>query len=391
MGDIPGAILSLEELLSEGQLSMDEELRAWDRLGSAYYAMGNMESASYAYSRLLVLDVYYDLGPRANPRLRELLAQVRDANIATAMIRSIPDGALVTLDDQLLGVTPLLVEGLVGGRDYSISVYQVGYETESLLLTARPGFSHTLDFSLDIPGTTAIASADTATGPDAGAAQPEAGQQAEVENGSGQSSTTVSEAGSAASPDSAAPVTPRSTEELIAALMQTGQGIDMTTIASSGSLESENSGQATVYAGSSGSSELIGLAQSGLPVRAEETVGHVMVFTDVGGQPVGESGQDQGYSSRSGDEIMEVLSAKQNQVRYIFNKHLRTDPLLAGTVEVEMVIQPSGRVTDVAILNSTMYNQAFELELVRAIATWRFGSVDENEGPLVLQFPFNFQ
>jgi len=56
-----------------------------------------------------------------------------------------------------------------------------------------------------------------------------------------------------------------------------------------------------------------------------------------------------------------------------------------------MLIQPSGRVTDVAILNSTMYNQAFELELTRAIGTWRFGSVDENEGPLVLQFPFNFQ
>lgn len=391
MGDIPGAILQLEDLLKNGTLSTDEELRAWNRLGSAYYAMGNTDNARYAYSRLLVLDVYYDLGPRANPRLRELLAEVRDGTMATAMVQSEPGGALVMLDDDLMGVTPLLIEGLVGGRSYNISVYQVGFETENFMLAAQPGFSHMLEFSLEAPSSTM-----TASSPDSAMQEPAGGSQLLAEN----SSAGLSGGGQGASstPETQTPETaggsstvPRSTEELIAALTQSGRGIDMTTLAGSGSLQSESSQQETVYAGSSGSTSRIGLEESGLPVRAEQTVGHVMVFSDVGQQAVESSTQGGGYSSRSGDEIMEVLSTKQDQIRYIYNKHLRTDPLLAGTVEVEMLIQPSGRVTDVSILSSTMYNQAFELELTRAIETWRFGSVDENEGPLVLQFPFNFQ
>ncbi|MFO7626081.1 MAG: AgmX/PglI C-terminal domain-containing protein [Candidatus Fermentibacteraceae bacterium] len=391
MGDIPGAILQLEDLLKNGTLSTDEELRAWNRLGSAYYAMGNIDNARYAYSRLLVLDVYYDLGPRANPRLRELLAQVRDSTIATAMVRSEPGGALVTLDDDLMGVTPLLIEGLVGGKSYNISVYQVGFETGSFVLTAQPGFNHMLEFALEAPGSTLMATATEAVGSDESITSPLLAENP-VTNPieSGQGAVTHVETQPVAS--SGGSVTaPRTTEELIAALTQSGHGIDMTTIAGSGSLQSESSQQETVYAGSSGPSSRIGLGESGLPVRAEQTVGHVMIFSDVGQQTVESVNPDGGYSSRSGDEIMEVLTAKQDQVRYIFNKHLRTDPLLAGTVEVEMLIQPSGRVTDVAILSSTMYNHAFELELTRAIATWRFGSVDENEGPLVLQFPFNFQ
>jgi len=391
MGDIPGAILQLEDLLKNGTLSIDEELRAWNRLGSAYYAMGNIDNARYAYSRLLVLDVYYDLGPRANPRLRELLAQVRDGTIATAMVRSEPGGALVTLDDALMGVTPLLIEGLVGGRSYNISVYQVGFETESFALTAQPGFSHMLEFSLEAPSSTMMAAVSEAVGSDENITSPLlAGNPVTNPVESAQGTVSTVETQPVASTGGSV-TAPRTTEELIAALTQSGHGIDMTTIAGSGSLQSESSQQETVYAGSSGSSSRIGLGESGLPVRAEQTVGHVMVFSDVGQQAVESSTQGGGYSSRSGDEIMEVLATKQDQVRYIFNKHLRTDPLLAGTVEVEMVIQPSGRVTDVAILNSTMYNQAFELELTRAIGTWRFGSVDENEGPLVLQFPFNFQ
>jgi TonB family protein len=380
MGDIPGAILQLEELVKDGTLSLDEQLRAWNRLGSAYYAMGSLDNARFAYSRLLALDVYYDLGPRANPRLRDLLAQVRDESMATAMVRSEPAGALVTLDGDLMGVTPLLVEGLIGGRSYSISVYQVGFETGSRDFIAQPGQNHNLDFSLLAPGTMA-ASADTTTQTVA-VVSPPVGQ-AEAGGAQGESAEAETSGSQAA--------TPRSTEDLIAALTQGGGGFDMSTLAGSGALQRDSSQEEAVYAGSTSSRNPLELAQSGVPVRAEESVGPVMVFTDVGQLTSQASTGTAAYSSRSAEEVMEVLAGKQDQIRYIYSKHLRTDPLLSGSVEVEMVIQPSGRVTDVAILSSTTYNQAFEMELVRAIGTWRFGSVDENEGPLVLQFPFNFQ
>jgi TonB family protein len=87
---------------------------------------------------------------------------------------------------------------------------------------------------------------------------------------------------------------------------------------------------------------------------------------------------------------MEVLNEKRTAVSFIYNKHLRSDPMLMGTVLIEMVIEPSGRVSGVRILGSNTYNPAFELELARTIETWRFGAVDEDEEPLVVQYPFNF-
>ncbi len=371
MGDIQGAILHLEELVKNSDLSPDEQLRAWNRLGSAYYAMGDVDNARFAYSRLLALDAYYDLGPRANPRLRELLAQVRDESMATAMVQSEPAGALVTLDGDLMGVTPLLVEGLIGGRNYNISVHQVGFNTESRDFTAQPGRNHVLDFSLTAPGAMI-----------AGTTGPQTPQ-------TGQSGGAPGEAGSAEG--SASPSLPQSTDELIAALTRGGGGLDMATLAGSGALQRDFSREEAAFAGSTASHNPLGLAQPVTPVRAEEAVGPVMVFSDIGQAAQGRSSGAADYSSRSAEEIMEVLADKQNQVRHIYSKHLRADPLLSGSVEVEMIIQPSGMVTGVTILSSSTYNRAFETELVRAIGTWRFGSVDENEGPLVLQFPFNFQ
>ncbi len=84
------------------------------------------------------------------------------------------------------------------------------------------------------------------------------------------------------------------------------------------------------------------------------------------------------------------MAEKRSQIMYVYNKHLRTDPLLVGRVEVAMIIHPSGRVSDVQLVSSNMYNQAFELELIRTVEQWRFGSVNENEGPLPIQLPFSF-
>ncbi len=128
--------------------------------GSSYYAMGNEQAARSAYEELLRLDVYYDLSPGANPRLQALLDTVRDNTMASAMVRSEPAGAFVTLNGQLMGVTPIMLDGLVGGNEYSVDVYQVGYETEYYTLAAQSGHSHMLQFELNTlpdPGAVAVA------------------------------------------------------------------------------------------------------------------------------------------------------------------------------------------------------------------------------------------
>jgi TonB family protein len=392
MGDIPGAIVALEQMLSGGSLPFDEELRAWDRLGSSYFAMGNINAARTAYLELLHLDVYYDLSTRANPRLQELLDSVRDSNMASAMVRSEPAGAFVTLDGQLMGVTPIMLDGLVGGQNYEVDVYQVGYNTEFHTLSAQPGFSHMLQFDLDVISDLTQVSV-------AGAGSTASG---ESQSGTGSGQTEQTGAGGNQSPDELlvspletsgaggtlqSPIAPAQSTADLLAMLSGGGGIDMTAISSSGSFASESS-ESIGLAGSTGGRS--GVVSSGVAAQAEALGREIMVFSDVSSlTPPTATGSDS-YSSRSAEEISELVAEKRGQVMYVYNKHLRADPLLVGRVDVALIIQPSGRVSDVEIVSSNMYNQAFELELIRTIETWRFGSVSENEGPLPIQLPFNF-
>lgn len=391
-GDIPGAIVALEQMLSTGSLSFDEELRAWDRLGSSYFAMGNSEAAGEAYLELLHLDVYYDLSTRANPRLQQLLDSVRDNSMASAMVRSEPAGAFVTLDGQLMGVTPIMLDGLVGGLDYEVDVYQVGYNTEYHTLSAQPGFSHMLQFDLEVlPDIIQVAVADAGSIASGQSQSGTVAGQTEQQGATGNlrpdemvSSPLETSRDSGTVQSAATP--PQSTADLLAMLSGSG-GIDMTALNSSGAFISESS-ESIGLAGSTGGRS--GVVSSGVAAQAEALGREIMVFSDMSSMATPTVTGSANYSSRSAEEIAELVAEKRGQVMYVYNKHLRTDPLLVGRVDIAMIIHPSGRVSDVEIVSSNMYNQAFELELVRTIETWRFGSVSENEGPLPIQLPFSF-
>ncbi|MFO7950732.1 MAG: AgmX/PglI C-terminal domain-containing protein [Candidatus Fermentibacteraceae bacterium] len=347
MGDIPGAISALEDLLEEGGLSYDEQLRVWERLGSAYYAMGQTAKAEEAYLNLVSLDTHYQLPPTANPRLRQLLQEVREEHVASAEVTSDPDGALVALDGELMGVTPLSLPDLLAGRSYEIAVYAEGYAPEVRSITPEAGAVHVMDFGLS------EASGDSAA------------------------AVAVEEGGSSA--------------DLVNVITSSqGGGIDMAALAGSGAMSGERS--AGGMAGSQAGTVGVGDTSSGGPVFTRQDLEQSMVFTDVTSSGSGSpGGSGATVNSRSSDDIMEVLTQNRSQITHVYNKHLRNDPLLSGTVEMEMVIEPSGRVSDVNIVSSNTYNPAFELELARTVETWRFGAVDEDEGSLIIQYPFSFQ
>ncbi|MCD4708018.1 MAG: AgmX/PglI C-terminal domain-containing protein [Candidatus Sabulitectum sp.] len=400
MGDSPGAIVALEQMISQGSLTFDEELRAWDRLGSSYYAMGNNSAASEAYEELLRLDVYYDLSPRANPRLQALLNTVRDSIMASAMVRSEPAGAFVTLDGQLMGVTPIMLDGLLGGDEYAVDVYQVGYVTEFYTLIAQAGFSHMLQFDLDVmpdQASVAVADAGSQAVPDSqtestteqaenqgptGNLRPDeliTSPFEETENTGTSGQQVAAESGTSQSP-------PESTADLIA-MLSGGGGIDMTALNSSGALTS-GTGTNIGLAGSTGGR--MGVVSTGVAAQAEALGREIMVFSDISSITSSTATGSENYSSRTAEEIAELVSEKRGTVMYVYNKHLRTDPLLMGQVHIAMIIHPSGRVSDVEIVSSNMYNRAFELELISSIEQWRFGSVSSSEGPLPIQLPFSF-
>jgi TonB family protein len=390
MGDMNGSITALEILLEEEDLSLDEEIRAYHRLGAAYYGIGEPQKTESAFLNVLLLDPYYDLGPWENPALRQLLDQVRQESLATVLIQGEPEGALVFMNGNYVGTAPYIQDNLIGGQTYSFAILAEGYNSDVLSCETLPGQLHTIIYDMTlITSETEVAFLDTTAIESHPDLIPNVTE--EMENGSSdlQEDSGQLIAVETTNASSAEIVGSINTDQLTELLQG---GIQMTSLGNIGPLTSGPSSQT----GSSGDQEI-----ERNPTLFENTNQTIettsesqarMVFSDInlGNDNILQTAPGSTYSSRTSTEIMEVLTSKSSSLAFIYNKHLRADPILAGTVLIEMIVQPSGRVSDVSILESTTYNPAFDLELAAAVGTWRFGAVDADEGPLPVVYPFNF-
>ncbi|MCK4504042.1 MAG: energy transducer TonB [Candidatus Aegiribacteria sp.] len=390
MGDMNGSITALEILLEEEDLSLDEEIRAYHRLGAAYYGIGEPQKTESAFLNVLLLDPYYDLGPWENPALRQLLDHVRQESLATVLIQGEPEGALVFMNGDYVGTAPYIQDNLIGGQTYSFAILAEGYNSDVLSCETLPGQLHTIIYNMSlISSETEVAFLDTTTTEFHPDLIPEviediSAGSSDLQEESGQSSTEETTNAS-----SVVDIGSINTDQLTELLQG---GIQMTSLGNIGPLTSVVASQTE----SSGNLEL-----DRNPTLFENTNQTIettsesqarMVFSDInlGNESILQTAPGSTYSSRTSTEIMEVLTSKSSSLAFIYNKHLRADPILAGTVLIEMIVQPSGRVSDVSILESTTYNPAFDLELAAAVGTWRFGAVDADEGPLPVVYPFNF-
>ncbi len=396
-GDMQGSISALEELLSEGDLTLDEMIRAYHRLGAAYYGMGEPESTREAFYQVLILDPFYDLGPWENPNLHALLDDVRESSMATVLVEGEPEGALLFIDGQYVGTTPYVMDNLIGGQSYSFLIHSEGFEPTMENYRTSPGQLHTMNYALDplvaeADTSVQVAVSDEAPVDTASSAiasfeepevQPDEGTDVRPEDHGGEDGGQAEPLPAGGS--GTASMSPEDLMELL------GGGAEMAQLGEMVQLTQGGGAQVTVSDGSGGRNPELFSASSG-QIETDTAGGHSMVFSEVAmnSEPSIQTTGDQGYSSRTSEEILEVLSEKTSNVTYIYNKHLRADPLLSGTVLIELVIEPSGRVSEVSILDSSTYNPAFDLELAQAVGTWRFGAVDDNEGPLTVQYPFSF-
>ena len=374
MGDMSNSIAALEDLMAGGTLSLDEKIRAYHRLGAAYFGIGDQTQMESAFYSLLQLDPYYDLGPWENPQLRNQLENIKQESMSTVLVQGSPGGALVFMDGEYVGSAPYIKDHLLSNRTYRFTIVADGYESVVQSCTTLPGQLHTMTYQMDpVPLSTAGTLPDTAnTG-----GITEQGMHPDII--SPDTSITASSSASGAM-----------TIDQITALLQ--GGVQMTSLGGVGPL-STDAGDYEVAGTSQG---LVGyLTRAGNTGSIIETTSESqarMVFSDVNIETENVLQTDPGssYISRTASEVRQVLTSKESAVIFIYNKHLRADPLLSGTVLIEMIIEPSGRVSNVSILDSTTMNPAFDLELASAAGTWRFGAVDENEGSLPVIYPFHF-
>ena len=394
-GDMNGSITALEALLAGGNITLDEEIRAYHRLGAAYFGIGEPAKTESSFYSLLQLDPYYDLGPWENPQLRRLLDNVRQESMATVLVQGEPAGALVFMNGNYVGSAPYIQDNLLSGQTYTFAIMAEGYETDIQSCTTLPGQLHTMIYQMTpVSSSTEIALLDSAS---AGGTDPIAELLINLQTES--SHEIAAESGTYLNPDIISPDTSITIGSLNSGTMTIEQlnailhgGEQMTALGNIGPLSSDT--EDNEEAGSS--HELIRdptrFQNTGSTIETLSESQARMVFSDVNlnTENVLQTDPGSSYSSRTSGEVREVLMSKESAVTFLYTKHLRSDPLLSGTVLIEMVIEPSGRVSDVSILDSTTFNPAFDLELASTVGMWRFGAVDADEGPLPVTYPFNF-
>jgi TonB family protein len=79
-----------------------------------------------------------------------------------------------------------------------------------------------------------------------------------------------------------------------------------------------------------------------------------------------------------------------NELKYLYNKRLRSGIKLSGKMLVEINIKPSGAVGKATIIQSNLGDQTFEQSVTDRILSWKFQAVPDTVGDLDIKFPFEF-
>jgi len=88
------------------------------------------------------------------------------------------------------------------------------------------------------------------------------------------------------------------------------------------------------------------------------------------------------------DAIARVVEQYKAGLIYLYNKELRVNPTLKGTIAVEFSIDSSGKVIEVHVVSSTMDHAPLEQALANRIKMWKFPHL--YDGIIVVTYPFVF-
>jgi TonB family protein len=88
------------------------------------------------------------------------------------------------------------------------------------------------------------------------------------------------------------------------------------------------------------------------------------------------------------DAIARVVEKYKKGILYLYNRELRTDPTLKGTITVEFSIDANGKVIEARVVSTTMEYPVMEDALEKRILQWQFPKL--YDGVIVVTYPFVF-
>ena len=91
---------------------------------------------------------------------------------------------------------------------------------------------------------------------------------------------------------------------------------------------------------------------------------------------------------RSIEDVRRVFDANKGAIFAIYNRALRADPTLQGKVVLELLIDPSGRVAAVEVVDSELHDQAVVAKIVSRIKLFDFGNREVSQTRI--SYPVHF-
>jgi len=93
---------------------------------------------------------------------------------------------------------------------------------------------------------------------------------------------------------------------------------------------------------------------------------------------------------RRPEALKRIIDDNSGELRYIYNKRLRSGIKISGKMLVEIHIQSSGFVDRARVIQSSIGDNEFEREITQRILNWRFNAVADSLGDLTVNYPFEF-
>lgn len=127
---------------------------------------------------------------------------------------------------------------------------------------------------------------------------------------------------------------------------------------------------------------------SELAARETSTVSSNIKSKTAGKVTESASAKSSNNAKRSAEEVELVFQKNKNAIFSIYDRALRKNPSLEGKVVVEIVIEPSGKVSSVKIISSELNDKDLERKLVLKIKRFKFSN--KNVGQLTVTYPLDF-
>lgn len=90
-------------------------------------------------------------------------------------------------------------------------------------------------------------------------------------------------------------------------------------------------------------------------------------------------------------DVVEVVKRHLTAIQYCYNRELKSDSTLKGTILVRFIVNPDGHVIEAAIVSSTLNNQRAETCMLDKIMNWNdFPPIQPSSGNITYKQSFNF-